>query len=504
MMQIGELGSVTSVTILPETLARIHAFPGPAVAGQGAMLPLRQELGFDDRRAGATEPVSTRVGLTLKPPVLRRCTITLVAVGGILAIVYGTLVPFNFQWHRPMAWPLPLLPPRGGDALANVLVYVPMGIFLRLLLRRRGSWWLTEWAASVALAAGLSYGTELLQSFLPTRVPSLTDTVFNATGACVGVAIAPAFQRWLRQFHAWVYLAIRLQPFSAACGLVTTCIVVYALAPFDVHPTPGHVLAALGRLHVSLLAGLGRYDLPGAEVVDKWGAASAYGVLAFLLVMAARESNHGVLSSVWTGLSRACCLAMAVEAVQLFTVSHVADWRDVELAAVLSLVGSLAAFVLVWRRPMAHLDPAGMIGPVVPLLCVGLVAWVAVASLRNISVAHLRSTGQWLPIMGSFHRSWDALLASYAAGFVNCVLASGLYVLWCRMRRRLPGLTGCVLTPVLAAGILQVAIKAAFGGSPDTGHLILAMVAGVFVHRVDRAVCGHWQLARLDRESPSR
>ena len=58
------------------------------------------------------------------------------------------------------------------------------------------------------------------------------------------------------------------------------------------------------------------------------------------------------------------------------------------------------------------------------------------------------------------------------------------------MRRGAPSFAGCVLTPLLAAGVLQVLLKAACSASYDTAHLVLAVIAGAAVYRMDRAICG--------------
>ena len=67
---------------------------------------------------------------------------------------------------------------------ANVLMFVPLGLFLVLLLGRR-HWWL-----AVLLGAAVSVAIELSQgAFLPTRVSDLRDVIANSSGALTGVIV---------------------------------------------------------------------------------------------------------------------------------------------------------------------------------------------------------------------------------------------------------------------------------------------------------------------------
>jgi glycopeptide antibiotics resistance protein len=70
------------------------------------------------------------------------------------------------------------------EFLANIALFVPVGVFL-LLLFGAGGWWLAL-IASFALTAGI----ESLQHEIPGRVPDERDLYANGIGAVIGVAIA--------------------------------------------------------------------------------------------------------------------------------------------------------------------------------------------------------------------------------------------------------------------------------------------------------------------------
>lgn len=108
----------------------------------------------------------------------------------IALIAYGSLYPFNFKpdaqgglffalsqlsWARAGR----------GDHISNVLLYLPLGFCLYLLLHerlRRGP----SVAVATLLGSLLSFGVEVAQVYVSSRVPSLLDLTLNAGGALLG------------------------------------------------------------------------------------------------------------------------------------------------------------------------------------------------------------------------------------------------------------------------------------------------------------------------------
>jgi VanZ family protein len=70
------------------------------------------------------------------------------------------------------------------EFLANIALFLPVGIFL-LLLFGAGGWWLAA-IASFAMTAVI----ETAQHQIPGRVPDDRDLMANAIGALIGIAIA--------------------------------------------------------------------------------------------------------------------------------------------------------------------------------------------------------------------------------------------------------------------------------------------------------------------------
>ncbi|MDR1647699.1 MAG: VanZ family protein [Zoogloeaceae bacterium] len=121
---------------------------------------------------------------------LLACYLSLVWV---VLTVYGSLYPFsgwrgdavdafvwlNLQW--PYYW-------TGFDLVLNVLVYLPLGLFVTLALRRLPA--LRALYLAVLVGAALSFSLETLQNWLPSRVASNLDLACNTLGTLAGGLIA--------------------------------------------------------------------------------------------------------------------------------------------------------------------------------------------------------------------------------------------------------------------------------------------------------------------------
>jgi len=79
------------------------------------------------------------------------------------------------------------------EALANMLLYLPLGVFLVLFIRKAPIWLLVISPALVSMAAE---GIQRL--FLPARYPTLDDVINNSIGGAIGVLIAVGIRQWRR------------------------------------------------------------------------------------------------------------------------------------------------------------------------------------------------------------------------------------------------------------------------------------------------------------------
>ena len=72
----------------------------------------------------------------------------------------------------------------GLEFTANILMFIPIGLFFLLLLGR------PYWFVAVLAGVGLTFAIETAQLFLPTRVSDPRDLASNSIGALIGVVTA--------------------------------------------------------------------------------------------------------------------------------------------------------------------------------------------------------------------------------------------------------------------------------------------------------------------------
>lgn len=120
----------------------------------------------------------------------------------IILISYGSLYPFGFAAHEGSLEELarlfttPALHMGRGDLVGNLLLFAPYGFIAALLARQhphpqRQLVWLLTNGAVLALAL------QIIQIWLPSRVPALVDVFANLGGMAIGVALAGLLPRLL-------------------------------------------------------------------------------------------------------------------------------------------------------------------------------------------------------------------------------------------------------------------------------------------------------------------
>ena len=128
-----------------------------------------------------------------------RSSATLLALLCVLVVVYASLYPFT-QWRDQGLGPFDFLAapwPRYWskfDTAANWMGYVPLGFLATLALLRSTVLPQPVLLATLSLAA-LSLSMEALQTYLPQRVPALSDWMLNVVGALTGAWLADALEK---------------------------------------------------------------------------------------------------------------------------------------------------------------------------------------------------------------------------------------------------------------------------------------------------------------------
>ena len=110
----------------------------------------------------------------------------------VVAIVYGSLYPFDFRIPAAGQGPViallrsrAIMPSGRGDFVANILLYIPLGWFGILSMPRRMSVWL-RFLLIVIGGTTLSLTMELIQYYDAGRVTAAEDTYTNLLGTMIG------------------------------------------------------------------------------------------------------------------------------------------------------------------------------------------------------------------------------------------------------------------------------------------------------------------------------
>ena len=111
-----------------------------------------------------------------------------------LLLLWGSLYPFTGWQHEAetlgflSVWSHSRL--SAPDLVVNALIYIPLGVCVRLLAWRRSAF--PAVLLATAYGAALSFGVEATQAHLPQRVSSLSDFALNTGGALFGACFASA------------------------------------------------------------------------------------------------------------------------------------------------------------------------------------------------------------------------------------------------------------------------------------------------------------------------
>ncbi len=156
-----------------------------------------------------------------------------------LFVVYLALLAWIILWKLEVPWigaaaglprPLKLIPyvPSGdfdasapGEVLANIALFIPFGIYLRLLAPR----W--RWWALTGVFVGSSLLLETAQHLLSTGSFDTTDVIDNAVGGLVGLGLIALSRRLFRE---------RAERIVTRICLIGGIVAVLAVAAFVISP----------------------------------------------------------------------------------------------------------------------------------------------------------------------------------------------------------------------------------------------------------------------------
>ncbi len=235
-----------------------------------------------------------------------RSTALPLALAFAALVVYASLYPFSGWRWPPTLTGLDLLqlpwPPWRDrfDEGSNLLGYVPLGALLFVAVMRSGGGAVAGVAIAVLGSAGLSFAVEVIQNFLPARVPSLKDCAFNVTGALLGAVFAA-----LLQALGWVdrWQALRERWFARRSAGALVLLVLWPVGLLFPTPVPLGLGQVWGEMHA--LAEAAFVGTPWAADMAAWlGEVDNVGTLPAL-------SRAHELLAIALGLAAPCLVAFA-------------------------------------------------------------------------------------------------------------------------------------------------------------------------------------------------
>jgi VanZ family protein len=425
----------------------------------------------------------------IKPAVLRRSTIGVACAVWLALVIYGTLGSFGHgggQWlARVDTWHW--IPPSHpisynsyNDVFTNVLVYVPVGIALALLLRRRGGVRSFELVLAAFLAIALSYVTELLQQLMPARCSDWNDLVVNSSAALFGCFIAPRAQNAIRRGHELTLRSWRTRPWLVLAWLATGFTFLLMTIPWD-----------LARPSIET-----QWDRD-FDLLD-FRRFATFVLLGFLITMATIERLGPRALAVGEAVKRVFVCAVLFEACQIVLKSHACGLLDISTALFGGMVGCGAARWLTGLGLVKGGIPSATRRTLASLVLLGLVVFALVAGVSRGSAPGFTSYGPnalWLPFRFQFLTPFDEVVTGAMEALL---LYSSLTVLCLYVTQGRGGLVALLLLVGLV-GLVETAQMNFLHQPADVTPLLLAVAAWAITIRCWRAFT-----PRAARPSPTQ
>lgn len=439
----------------------------------------------DCANACGVDRYAARFGISLLWPVM--------IVG---ALLYGSCLPFTFDWSR--IEPANIVPSllagsrvfRLDDVITNLLIYLPFGASVALWLSRRHECKTAVVFGSCILAAGLSLAVESVQIAIPGRLSSLLDVALNVGGALVGATAAIA----LTVFGAsWLHRARRhfaAAPFQSVAAALTLALFLIELAPFS-------FVTDTAQLHESFRRAWGalrnpRYDAPfltflAGQLTDLiW-----FAVLGYLLALAGRERGKRRERAFVSAVKNALVLASVIEFVQVLTRLHVAEIYAIPWRVCGALFGAWAALYLLdasgvpWRRRPVLAAPT-------ILLLILLAVQLSVIALTTVGAVSDGAISGVAPTRLPFQSAWRMPFDLVIAGAVESAVLFGALAATLGVALRRGGVAGAWPATAWLVVMLAGVTELVEGYAANTGaDMVVPLAAGLSVMAIARAC--QWQ-----------
>jgi len=424
-------------------------------------------------------------------------------LGAAGAVLYGSLIPFNFApslLHPSNFFGLSQLAVRGTtleDLVTNLLIYVPVGLAFVVCGRSARSGRLARVPVAVGVGVLLSLIAETLQVGIAIRYASWTDVFLNGLGTTVGAIAGAIFYDVYNISYEGVRKAWIRDPFTIAALLLTVGLFLYELAPFD-------LITSTTALHSSFLRAqwspvnphLTTFDAASlTPLVAELTGAFWFTMLGYANALSARSRGYTPRRSLASSIKNSVLLVVLIEFMQLFTVSHTFDVATLVIRTNGVILGAWSAIFIVdsathsaWKR-----NP-GIALPTMSLITLALLQMLAImlcsadgSALSNAVIDPSRI--HWIP----FEALWRGP-GKVAAGVILSTavtygaLAGTLAILLRRGGVVAAGWAACTVAVALAVCI-EATQALGTAHTADVTIPILALIAAVTITKIHATLC---------------
>jgi len=284
----------------------------------------------------------------MRLPTRVRNYLLLVAIGYLVFVIYGSLVPLNF---RPMSWSSALdafdalrLDLGSGsriDSATNVLLTIPLAFLWSGVVwpTRSPAWRLLAVVAVFTGCFTISIVVEFAQIFFPGRTTSLNDIAAQGLGEVIGITLWVIFgthvMRWVETLP---FARSRVEIAQRLLVLYLFVLLGYNVLPLDLSINPVEIYHKWNAGRVVILPFSWGYTDRAQQLYELVTDVAIWIPVAFLWRLSSEKSN----AAVWT---RAVAAAALIEFLQLFVMSRVSDSTDLVLAGVGAALGIWAAHI---------------------------------------------------------------------------------------------------------------------------------------------------------------
>jgi len=414
----------------------------------------------------------------------------LAGLGYLVFVIYGSLVPLDFQ-PRPFEAALKdfynirylkLGVASRADWVANILLYIPLAYLWLGALTRDGRYFLqTFWSIVVfCFCVALSVAVEFTQQFFPPRTVSLNDLIAEVIGTTLGIVLWWASGRRLRRLFELVTSQGRNAAYAGSI-LYSSAYLGFSLFPFDFLISAQEFNKKLAGDYFSWIPSSPQCGAGLRCGVKMLAEAVAVVPLGFLLSMVSRKSGWRLIK---TGASIGMWLGLVIESLQFFLASGVTLVASV-LTRIAGVAGGAAAGDSLRRVspwPLLYL-----LAPWVPLTSLVYVALLFAVNLlgKGPMLGLEEGLGRlteiyFMPFYYHYYTTESVAMTSLI-GVSSMFLPIGiLFWLWRVVRIREFVGRGAVQVALLSA-LLAAALESSklfFRGTrPDPSNLIIATAA---------------------------